>query len=82
MSRFSETEVALVARLRELKAAPDMSFNLGDSQVFMQALGFSHKDTIGVLDALEQDKLVAYGPSDRLIVLKTFPEYELASIYL
>ncbi|AYM66173.1 hypothetical protein G6L68_25145 [Agrobacterium fabrum] len=73
MSRFEETETALIERLRALKAAPDVSINLFDIGVPMAAAGFTQEEIMQVLDALEQDKLVAYGPGNRLHILKPLP---------
>ncbi|MEI3807596.1 hypothetical protein V6R85_24040 [Agrobacterium sp. CCNWLW32] len=74
MNRFTETETALMERLRSLKATPDMSINLFDIGVPMTAAGFTQDEIMAVLDALEQDKLVAYGPGNRLLILKDLPE--------
>ncbi len=74
MSRFSETEAALLERLRSLKAAPEMSINLYDIGVPMVAAGFSQEETMAVLDALEQDKIITYVPGNRLLMLKELPE--------
>ncbi len=74
MTRFAETETALLERLRALKAAPEMSLNLFDIGVPMAAAGFTQDEVMAVLDALEQDKVVAYGPGNRLQILKELPE--------
>jgi hypothetical protein len=74
MSRFSETEAALLERLRTLKAAPEMSINLYDIGVPMAADGFSQEEIIAVLNALEQDKIITYVPGNRLLMLKELPE--------
>ncbi len=74
MRRFSETEAALLERLRSLKAAPEMSINLYDIGVPMVAAGFSQEETMAVLDALEQDKIITYVPGNRLLMLKKLPE--------
>jgi len=73
MSRFAETETALLERLRALKAVPDMSINLFDIGVPMNAAGFSQEEIMAVLDALEQEKVVAYVPGNRLQILKALP---------
>ncbi|UXT53234.1 hypothetical protein FY136_28655 (plasmid) [Agrobacterium tumefaciens] len=73
MSRFVETETALLERLRALKAAPDMAINLFDIGVPMNAAGFSQEEIMAVLDALEQEKAVAYVPGNRLQILKALP---------
>ncbi|MBY5436495.1 hypothetical protein [Rhizobium leguminosarum] len=74
MSRFEDTETALLERLRALKAKPDITINLLDIWVSMSAAGFSQEEVTAVLDALEQDKIVAYGPGNRLLILKDLPE--------
>jgi hypothetical protein len=74
MSRFSETEEVLIDRLRSLKAAPEVSINLHDIGVPMKAAGFSQSEIIGVLNALEQDKVIAYTPGNRLLMLKDLPD--------
>jgi hypothetical protein len=73
MNRFSKTESALLERLRVLKAKPEMSVNLLDVRMPMQAAGFSQVEIMAVLNALEQDKIIAYGPGNRLLILKEFP---------
>ncbi|MGV2052837.1 hypothetical protein ACQZ48_22435 [Agrobacterium sp. 22-209-1] len=73
MSRFTDTETALLERLRALKAKPEMSINLFDIGVPMSAAGFTQDEIMAVLDALEQDKVVAYGPGNRLLILKDLP---------
>ncbi|KIQ03425.1 hypothetical protein RU07_08190 [Agrobacterium tumefaciens] len=74
MNRFFETEVALLERLRTLKASPEMSFNLNDIAMPMNAAGFSQSEIIAVLDAFEQEKVVAYAPGNRLLILKDLPD--------
>jgi hypothetical protein len=73
MTRFSKTETALLNRLRALKAKPEMSLNLLDVARPMQAAGFSRDEIMAVIDALEQDKVVAYGPGNRLLILNELP---------
>ncbi len=73
MSRFTDTETALLEQLRALKAKPEMSINLFDIGVPMSAAGFTQDEIMAVLDALEQDKVVAYGPGNRLLILKDLP---------
>lgn len=73
MSRFTETEIALIERLRALKAAPDMSIPIFDIGVPMNAAGFSQEEIMAVLDALEQDKIIAFAPGNRLQILKPLP---------
>ena len=76
MSRFAQTEAALLKRLRAMGAAPDMSINLFDIGVLLGASGFTQEEMIGVLDALEQEKFIAYAPGNRLQILKELPEAE------
>lgn len=74
MNRFSEIELALLERLHTLKATPEMSFNLNDVALPLNAAGFSQSEIIAVLDALEQEKVVAYAPGNRLLILKDLPD--------
>ncbi|MEK1932781.1 MAG: hypothetical protein AAAC47_24015 [Pararhizobium sp.] len=74
MSRFTETETALIERLRALKAAPEMSINLFDIGVPMKVAGFTRDEIMAVLDALEQDKIIAFVPGNRVLMLKELPE--------
>jgi hypothetical protein len=73
MSRFSEIEVALIGRLRALKAAPEVSINLNDIFTPMKADGFSQDEIMTVLNALEQEKIIASTPGNRLLMLKNLP---------
>ncbi|MEY9534700.1 hypothetical protein ABIA19_004553 [Sinorhizobium fredii] len=73
MSRFTETETALFERLRALKALPDMSINVPDIGVPLTAAGFTQDDIVEVLYALEQDKIIALLPGNRLLMLKELP---------
>ncbi|NKL15505.1 hypothetical protein GFL78_26825 [Rhizobium leguminosarum bv. viciae] len=68
MSRFTETEIALIERLRALKAARDVSIAIPDIGVPPDAAGFSQE--VGVLRALEQDKVIAFGAGNRLLMPK------------
>lgn len=74
MSRFAETENAVIGRLRALKAAPDLAINLSDLVEPMRADGFSQDEIGSVLNALEQDKILSAGPGSRLLILKDLPE--------
>lgn len=74
MSRFTETEIALIERLRALKALPDMSINVFDIGVPLTAAGFTQDEIMEVLYALEQDKIVALLPGNRLMMLKELPD--------
>lgn len=73
MSRFNETETALIERLRALKALPDMSINFFDIGVPLTAAGFTHDEIVEVLYALEQDKVITLLPGSRLLMLKELP---------
>ncbi|MET4689481.1 hypothetical protein [Sinorhizobium fredii] len=74
MSRFAETETALIERLRALKALPEMSINVFDIGVPLTATGFTQDEIMEVLYALEQDKIIALLPGNRLLMLKELPE--------
>lgn len=73
MSRFEDTEAALLERLRALKAKPEMTINLFEIGVPMSAAGFIQDEIMAVLDAFEMDRLIAYGPGNRLVILKELP---------
>ena len=73
MSRFNETETALIERLRALKALPDMSINVFDIGVPLTAAGFTQDEIVEVLIALEQDKIITLLPGNRLLMLKELP---------
>ena len=70
MARFSETETALIERLRSMKAKPEMTINIFDIGVPLHASGFSQDEIMEVLFALEQDKIIAFEPGNRLLMLK------------
>jgi flagellar basal body P-ring protein FlgI len=74
MSRFSETEAALIKRLRALKSVPDKSINLHDVGAPLNAAGFAQDEIMAVLNALEQDKIIALAPGNRLLILKKLPD--------
>jgi hypothetical protein len=74
VNRFSETENALVERLRALKAAPEMSLGLLEVAMPLSAAGFTQEEIKAVLDALEQEKILAYAPGNRLLILKEPPK--------
>ncbi len=74
MSRFNETETALIERLRALKALPDMSINVFAIGVPLTAAGFTQDEIMEVLNALEQDKIIALLPGNRLLMLKELPD--------
>lgn len=74
MSRFNEIELALVERLRVLKAKPEKTINLLDITTPLNAVGYTRDEILGVLQALEQDGILAFVPGDRLRILKALPE--------
>lgn len=74
MSRFDDIEAALLTRMRTLKAKPGMTLNLLDLGLPLNAAGYAQEDLIEVLIALEQEKIVAFGPGNRLLILKTLPQ--------
>ncbi|WP_104668264.1 hypothetical protein [Ensifer adhaerens] len=74
MSRFTETETALIERLLALKALQDMSINVFDIGVPLIAAGFTQDEIVEVLYALEQDKIITLLPGNRLLMLKELPE--------
>ncbi|UTV41769.1 hypothetical protein MYG64_35895 (plasmid) [Ensifer adhaerens] len=74
MSRFNETETALIERLRALKALPDMSINVFDIGVPLTAAEFTQDEIVEVLYALEQDKIITLLPGNRLLMLKELPD--------
>ncbi|MDP9840758.1 hypothetical protein J2T09_005546 [Neorhizobium huautlense] len=70
----SETEIALLTRLRALKAKPEMAINLFDLGVPLNADGFSQDKIMAVHLALEQEKVIAFGPDNRISILGKLPE--------
>jgi hypothetical protein len=73
MSRFDDTETALLERLRTMKAKPEMTINLFDIGVPLNASGFSQDEVMEVLVALEQDRIIAFASGNRLLMLKKLP---------
>ena len=73
MSRFDDTETALLERLRTMKAKPEMTINLFDIGVPLNASGFSQDEIMEVLFAFEQDKIIAFASGNRLLMLKKLP---------
>lgn len=51
-----------------------MTINMFDIGVPMIAAGFTHDEIMAVLYALEQDTIIAFGPGNRLLILKELPE--------
>ena len=74
MNRFDEIEAALLMRLRTLKAKPGVTVNMLDMAVPLNAAGYAREELLEVLLALEQEKIVAFGPGNRLLILKTLPQ--------
>jgi hypothetical protein len=74
MSRFDETEAAVLLRLRALKAKPEVTISLLDLGLSLDAAGYSQQDVREVLLAFEQEKIVAFGPGKRLYILKDLPQ--------
>jgi len=73
MSRFNETEAALLSRLRELKAKAEMTINLLDLSSPLGDAGFTQGEIMEVLIALEQENFVAFSTGNRLLILKKLP---------
>lgn len=73
MSRFEDTEIAISQRLKALKAKPDKTLNRPDIDEPLKADGFTDDEITAVLNALEQDKILAFLPGNRLSVLKALP---------
>ncbi|MEB2844544.1 hypothetical protein GAO09_03520 [Rhizobiales bacterium RZME27] len=74
MSRFNEIEIALVERLRALKAKPGRTINLLDVSTPLNAAGYERDEILDVLSALEQDGILAFAPADRLRIVKPLPD--------
>ena len=73
MSRFAEIEEATLERLRVLKAKPEMTINLLDIGVPLNAAGYLQEEILDVLLAFEQEKLVAFATGNQLLILKQLP---------
>lgn len=71
MSRFEETETALLQRLRALKAVPGMTIQLYDVGIPLDAQGYTQEEIMAALYALEQKKFVTFAPGNRLLILKS-----------
>ncbi|MGI2033185.1 hypothetical protein ACRQ1B_12425 [Rhizobium panacihumi] len=74
MSRFNDIEIALVARLRALKAEPEKTINLLDITTPLNAAGYGREEIIEVLSALEQDGILVFAPGDRLRMVRRLPD--------
>ncbi|MBO9122997.1 MULTISPECIES: hypothetical protein [unclassified Rhizobium] len=70
MSRFDDTENALIGRLRALKAKPDVTINLLDVIERLGVDGFTPAEIKAVLRALEQDGVIAFATANRILILK------------
>ncbi|KRB59103.1 hypothetical protein ASE04_27300 [Rhizobium sp. Root708] len=73
MSRFEETETALIEKLRSMKVKPDVTINLLDIREPLNAAGFTQEEIMVVLHALEQDRIVVFTPGNKLKLLKPLP---------
>ena len=73
MSRFNDTEAAVLSRLRALKAKPEMTINLLDLTEPLKDADFSQEEISEVLIALEQDKIITFPPGNRVQILKKLP---------
>ena len=73
MSRFNQIEIAVIDRLRALKAKPDKTLNIADIADPVNAMGYSQDEIADVLSAIEQDGIVAFVPGNRLKILKRLP---------
>lgn len=74
MSRFNDTEAAVLSRLRALKSKPEMTINLLDLGVPLNDAGFSNDEIMKVFTALEQEKIIAFSTGNRLLFLKKLPQ--------
>ncbi|QFY63085.1 hypothetical protein FZ934_22510 (plasmid) [Rhizobium grahamii] len=73
MSRFAETETALIEKLRSMKVKPDVTINLLDVKEPLNAAGFTQEEIMSVLSALEQDRILVFAPGHKLKLLKSLP---------
>lgn len=73
MSRFDDTENALIERLRALKAKPEVTINLLDIIDRLGVDGFTRGEIQAVLRALEQDKVIAFSTANRILMLRELP---------
>ncbi|GAK70681.1 hypothetical protein RRU01S_13_00190 [Agrobacterium rubi TR3 = NBRC 13261] len=73
MSRFNDTEEAVLRRLRALKAKPEMTINLLDLGTPLGDAGFTQDNIMEVLIALEQEKIIAFSTGNRLLILNKLP---------
>ncbi|KXG87444.1 hypothetical protein [Agrobacterium bohemicum] len=73
MSRFNDIEAALLSRMRALKAKPEKTINFLDLCLPLGDAGFTRNEIMEVLSALEQEKIIAFSPGNRLLILKKLP---------
>ncbi|WP_112540874.1 hypothetical protein [Rhizobium sp. BE258] len=73
MGRFEDTEAAITERLRAMKGNPDVTINLFELGVPLNAAGFTQDEITAVLEALEQDRIVEFAPGNRLRLIKPLP---------
>ena len=73
MGRFEDTEAAITERLRAMKANLDVTINLFELGVPLNAAGFTQDEITAVLEALEQDRIVEFAPGNRLRLIKPLP---------
>ncbi len=64
----------MLTRLRALKAKPEMAINLIDLEAPLNADGFLEDEIMAILQALEQEKVIAFGPGNRISILRKLPE--------
>ncbi len=73
MNRFDETENAVIERLRARKAKTDVTISMLDISEPLRSAGFIQSEILAVLMALEQDKIIAFGTANRILMLKDLP---------
>jgi hypothetical protein len=73
VSRFEDTEIALIDELRALDRKLDMTVNLLNIEESLNAIDFLQDDIMSVLSALEQDRIIEFVPGKRLRQLKPLP---------
>ena len=73
MGRFEDTEAAITERLRAMKRNPDVTINLFELGVPLNAAGFTQDEITAVLEALEQDRIVEFAPGNRLRLIRPLP---------
>lgn len=73
MGRFEDTEAAVAQRLRAMKIRPDMTVNLLEFGIPLNAAGYTQDEIAAVLEALVQDRIVELAPGNRFRLLKRLP---------